>query len=326
MRICLLTLFVCTLLFSVSASTAQDQPALPDAKLQKIEAALPESAPAKPARPRKLLVFTLATGYVHASIPVGAKAFELMGKKTGAYTTVISSDPAMFEEDKLKQFNAVLLISTTGEGFGLKQGDFAKLPAEKQAYYERLRKNLLYFVASGKGLMGIHAAGDSAYEWREYGKLIGGYFHSHPFYKITMKLDDPSSPINAAFKGKEYAIEDEIYVFREEPNSRRYPDLPEPYSRDRLHILLSIDTEKSRIKPGPVTKEEEKEGFKSGPRKDQDYAVSWIQKVGRGRVFYCSLGHRDETYYNPVIMQHYLAGLQFVLGDLDADATPSNKK
>jgi type 1 glutamine amidotransferase len=303
------------LAFVAARSPAQDKatkPAVKEDAVRKIEAALPESAPAKPAKARKLLVFTLATGYVHSSIPVGAKAFELMGQKTGAYDTVISSDPSMFEEDKLKQFDAVLLISTTGEGFGLRPGDFAKLPAEKQAYYERLRKNLLDFVGRGKGLMGIHAAGDSAYEWREYGKLIGGYFHSHPFYKITMKLDDPTSPINAAFKGKEYKIEDEIYVFREEPYSRRYPNLEEPFSRDRLHILLSIDTEKS--------------GIKSGPRKDNDYAVSWIHQVGSGRVFYCSLGHRDETYFNPTIMQHYLAGLQYVLGDLKADATPSNKK
>jgi type 1 glutamine amidotransferase len=308
--------FVIAVALACTRSSAQDKgkPAKPvsETAINKIAAALPESAPAKPAKARKLLVFTLATGFVHSSIPVGAKAFEMMGQKTGAYDTVISSDPAVFEEDNLKQFDAILLISTTGEGFGLRPGELAKLPAEKQAYYERLRKNLLDFVGHGKGLMGIHAAGDSAYEWREYGKLMGGYFHSHPFYKITMKLDDSRSPINAAFKGQEFYIEDEIYVFREEPYSRRYKDLEEPYSRDRLHILLSIDTAKS--------------GIKSGPRKDNDYAVSWIHKVGSGRVFYCSLGHRDETYFNPTILQHYLAGLQYVFGDLQADATPSNKK
>jgi type 1 glutamine amidotransferase len=233
----------------------------------------------------------------------------------------------MFEEDKLKQFDAVLLISTTGEGFGLpKPGDFAKLPPEKQAYHERLRKNLLEFVGRGKGLMGIHAAGDSCYDWREYGKLIGGYFLSHPYYDITVKLDDPTSPINAAFKGKGFKFHDEMYVFREEPNSRRFKDLPEPYSRDRLHILLSIDVPNSKIKPGPLTAEEKKGGWKESLRKDDDYAISWIQQVGSGRVFYCSFGHFDETYYNPTIMQHYLAGLQFALGDLKADATPSNKK
>ena len=313
------------MVIGLGQASAQEKP-VPEAAVQKILKALPESAPAKPAKARKLLIFTLATGYVHGSIPIAALAFEQMGKKTGAYETVISSDPSYFEEDKLKQFDAVLMISTTGEGFGLKGGDFAKLPPEKQAYYERLRKNLLDFVGRGKGLMGIHAAGDSCYEWREYGKLIGGYFLSHPYYDITVKLDDPASPINAAFKGKGFKFHDEMYVFREEPNSRRYKDLPEPYSRDRLHILLSIDVPNSKIKAGPLTKEEEKAGWKAHLRKDEDYAISWIQQVGSGRVFYCSFGHFDETYYNPMIMQHYLAGLQYALGDLKADATPSSKK
>jgi type 1 glutamine amidotransferase len=300
---CAAALLVAAVALGLGPSPAQEKgpkPNIPADRIKKIEDALPAKAPAKPARPRKVLVFTLATGYVHGSIPTGAEAFAMMGRKTGAFETVTSSDPAMFEEDKLKDFDAVLLLSTTGEGFGLGKGDFAKLPPEKQAYYERLRKNLLDFVGRGKGLMGIHAASDAGYDWPEYGKLIGGYFASHPYGKITMKIDDPASPINACFKGQEYTIEDEIYVFRDVP-----------YSRDRLHVLLSIDTAKS--------------GIKSGPRKDNDYAVSWIQKVGSGRVFYCSLGHRDETYWNPTILAHYLAGLQYALGDLPADATPSNK-
>jgi type 1 glutamine amidotransferase len=325
------SVFAAVLALGLGQAAAQDKdkgtgPAVSDKIVKQIEKALPDSAPAKPARPRKVLVFTLATGYVHSSIPVGAKAFEMLGQKTGAYTAVISSDPAMFEEDNLKQFDAVLLISTTGEGFGLRGGEFAKLPAEKQAYYERLRKNLLEYVGRGKGLMGIHAAGDSAYEWREYGKLMGGYFLSHPYYDITVKLDDPTSPINAAFKGTGFKFHDEMYVFREEPLSRRYKDKEEPYSRDRLHILLSIDVPNSKIKPGPLSAEDKKAGYKESLRKDDDYAISWIQKVGSGRVFYCSLGHFDETYFNPVIMQHYLAGLQFALGDLECDTTPSNKK
>src|SRR6478736_4057296 len=76
---------------------AQDQkpkpPARPNAQdIERITAALPEKAPATPKQPRKLLVYTKATGFVHSSIPVGAKTFELMGQKTGAFTTVISDD------------------------------------------------------------------------------------------------------------------------------------------------------------------------------------------------------------------------------------------
>jgi type 1 glutamine amidotransferase len=60
-------------------------------------------------------------------------------------------------------------------------------------------------------------------------------------------------------------------------------------------------------------------------RTDKDFAVSWIRGYGKGRVFYCFLGHNPQTFWNPSILQHYLAGIQFALGDLPAEATPSNK-
>ena len=60
-----------------------------------------------------------------------------------------------------------------------------------------------------------------------------------------------------------------------------------------------------------------------GTRKDDDYAVSWVRTYGQGRVFYCSLGHREEVLWNPLILRHYLAGIQFALGDLEADTTSS---
>ncbi|MEA3365531.1 MAG: HEAT repeat domain-containing protein, partial [Candidatus Hydrogenedentes bacterium] len=58
-------------------------------------------------------------------------------------------------------------------------------------------------------------------------------------------------------------------------------------------------------------------------RDDDDFAVSWVRTYGEGRVFYCSLGHRHEIFWNPAILQHYLDGIQFALGDLAADTTPS---
>ncbi|HTU21418.1 MAG TPA: ThuA domain-containing protein [Gemmataceae bacterium] len=285
---------------TVACAAPKESPAdkeVPPDRIKKIEAALPEKAPAKPKKPRKVLIFTLATGYVHASIPTGAKALELMGKKTGAYDVVVSRDSAVFDPDRLKEFDAIVMVSTTGELFGAKGSQ--KAGTEEQARAERRRQSLLEFVAGGRGLVGIHAASDSSYQWPAYGQLIGGYFNGHPWGKITMKIDDPKNPVNACFGGKEYTIQDEIYTFKA------------PYSRDKLRVLTSIDLEKS--------------GIKKGNRADNDYAVSWIHKSGKGRVFYCSLGHRDETFWNPVILKHYLAGIQFALGDLPADAAPSRK-
>ena len=83
------------------------------------------------------------------------------------------------------------------------------------------------------------------------------------------------------------------------------------YTRDNLHVLLSFQSEntKQQVKPRP----------------DNDYAVSWIRNYGQGRVFYCSLGHNQGDFANAFLLKHYLAGVQFALGDLKADATPSAK-
>lgn len=275
--------------------------------IEKITAALPEKAPATPKQARKLLVFTRATGFVHSSIPVGAKTFELMGNKTGAFTVAVADDPDVFMPDSLKAYDAVLMMSTTGSLFVPKDAKESllydpkakELPADLK-HAKELRESLVSFVKSGKGLMGIHAATDSSYGWKEYGLMMGGYFNSHPWGKITLYIDDPNSPINACFAGgKPFEISDEIYRFKE------------PYSRDRMHVLTSIDVEASKLSTGLEA------------RNDHDYGVSWLNKFGDGRVFYCSLGHSENTYMNPTVLKHYLAGLQFVFGDLDADASPS---
>ena len=257
---------------------------VPPDDLEKIRAAAPDKAPAKPAKPRHVLVYTACKGFVHKAIPYGTAMLEALAKKTGAFDVVVSDDPAVFKPESLAKFDAVCFNNTTGELF---EDD-----ASKQA--------LLEFVKSGKGIIGIHAATDCFYKWPEFGELMGGYFDGHPWNEnVGVKLDDPNSPINAAFGGHPFEIADEIY------------QLKAPYSREKLHILLSLDTAKTDMT---------KEGIK---RTDKDFAVSWVRTYGRGRVFYCSLGHRDDIFWNPAVQGHYLAGIQFALGDLPADATPS---
>ncbi|MBM4082807.1 MAG: ThuA domain-containing protein, partial [Planctomycetes bacterium] len=167
---------------------------------------------------------------------------------------------------------------------------------------ERAKKSLLDFVAGGKGIVGIHAATDAQYQqWADYGKLMGGYFSGHPWNEVvTVKIDDPGHPVNAAFQGKSFEVADEIYQFKD------------PYSREALRVLLSLDTAKTKMDKGDKIR-----------RTDGDFAVSWVRSYGKGRVFYCSLGHRNEIFWNPTVLQHYLDGIQFAFGDLQADTTPS---
>jgi type 1 glutamine amidotransferase len=119
--------------------------------VEKMMAALPSAAPAKPAKPRKVLVLCKCAGFIHSCIPLAAKTIEALGEKTGAWTTTVSYDASVITTENLKQYDAVILNNTTG--FFLDDADAAVTAARKKA--------LLGFVRSGKGLAGIHAASDS---------------------------------------------------------------------------------------------------------------------------------------------------------------------
>jgi type 1 glutamine amidotransferase len=128
--------------------------------------------------------------------------------------------------------------------------------------------------------------------------MMGGYYGGHIAQKVAIKLDDPRHPINACFADKPWWISDEVYIARE------------PYSRGKLHVLLTLDLSQMND---------------PGKRPDKDYAVSWVREFGKGRVFYTTLGHAAATYWDPLFLRHLLAGIQFAAGDLKGDATPSAK-
>ncbi|HUT13627.1 MAG TPA: ThuA domain-containing protein [Thermoguttaceae bacterium] len=161
----------------------------------------------------------------------------------------------------------------------------------------RHRQALIDFVHGGKGMIGIHGGADNFKNWPEGAAMMGAVFTGHPWGRCPTKLDDPDHPLLKAFGGKGFTISDEMYKFGG------------PYSREKLRVLLSMDAAKG---------DPDKRG-----REDGDNAVAWIQQVGQGRTFYCSLGHQHQIFWNPVLLQFYLDGVQYALGDLKADATPS---
>ena len=258
---------------------------------EKIAAALPESAQAKPKKARKLLVFSKTAGFRHGSIPTGIAAMRQLAKKTGAFEVTATEDDSFFEPDKLKDFDAVLFLNTTGEVFRSKEA----------GREDRLKKSLVDFVKGGGGLAGMHSATDTYKKWKEFNDMMGGAFAGHPWHeKVRVRNVSPDHPLNAAFGGKNFEITDEIYQFRKDTASP-----------DERRMLLGLSGEIENLGKG-----------NSG--KDGFYPVAWLDKYDKGRIFYCSLGHRDEIYWNPDVLKHYLAGLQYALGDLDADATPKS--
>jgi len=255
-----------------------------------IEQTLPASAPAKPATARRLLVVDLNVGRGgHPSIPHANLAVRLMGERTGAYETVVCHDRSMLAPERLKTFDAVFLNNTIGPLFNTPE----------------LRDGFAAFIAGGGGLAANHAVTVTSKDWPAFGEILGarGAAHRDADEKVTVRLDDPDSPLNAAFGGKPFTIADEIFRFQA------------PYSRGRVHVLLSVDVARTDMNQGRP---------RGGCiRPDNDYPISWIRRHGRGRVFYCSLGHNPYVFWDERMLHHFLAGIQFALGDLEADASPS---
>lgn len=299
MRIPILSCCFAIALLSLPAVANDNAWAVQPETVEQIKAALPQTAAAQPQQPRRLLVFSKTSGFRHDSIPVGVKAITLLGEQTGAFTAVHSEDDTVFEPQSLQQFDAVLMLNTTGEVFRPQAAGDS--PAERSAarqHEQRLQKSLVDFVRSGKGLAGIHSATDTYRDWKEYNDMMGGAFVSHPWHtEVPIRVLDPGHPLLKVFGGKGFTVVDEIYQFRN--------DTAKPTER-RMLLSLAPDWE----------------GLQQGSRDDDFYPISWIDRYGAGRVFYCSLGHRDEIFHNPEVLAHYLAGLQFALGDLEADAEP----
>jgi type 1 glutamine amidotransferase len=152
------------------------------------------------------------------------------------------------------------------------------------------------------------AAPDSAIQqWPEFNTLIGGFFKFHwsDPQLISVKIDDPKSPLTAMFHGEEFDIHDETYTFAQDS-----------FSRKNVHVLTSIDY----AKMSDADKAKEK-----NPRADLDYALSYIRREGKGRVFYEGHGHSARVYAMTPMLEHIRAGIQYALGDLKADDAPSTK-
>lgn len=275
-------------------------------ELKRIFDAVPKESSVKPSKIRKLLVFSRAWGYKHDAIAWGKEVFEIMARKTGAFEAIISDDAAMFEAENLNQFDGVLFNNTNNEIFLPENFDelSPRDQAEAREKDKALKDSFTHFLAGGKGLAVIHAGVASFREWPEYGKIIGARFDNHPWgagSTVTLKIEEPDHPLVQSFPDKTFEVMDEIYQMKG------------PYSRDELRVLLSLDTCRTNMEVEHVH------------RKDGDFAISWIKRYGEGRVFYCALGHQKQVFWDPGVLGHFLDGLQFILGDLECDTTPSGK-
>ena len=146
----------------------------------------------------RVLVFSKTAEFRHESIAAGKLAFEKMAKEKG-FAVDFSEDASIFSEAKLKKYNAITFLSTTGD----------ILNEEQQNVFER-------YIQAGGGYLGIHAAADCEYQWPWYGSLVGGYFLDHPVNNIQNGKFTVVEKNHWATKGMPDTFEkvDEFYSFK----------------------------------------------------------------------------------------------------------------
>jgi uncharacterized protein len=264
-------------------------------------------APAKPtvaAPVRKVLVFSLFTGFDHKVIPHVDRVFETLAKKSGAMTVEVTRDIERLDADKLAAFDVLVLNNNCS--VGPRRNLFLDVLEKDEKYRDlstderksraaELERSILAFVSGGKGLVAIHGAPTMLNNSAEFTKMIGGSFDYHPANQyVTLEVVDENHPLTAAFRGQgPFVPPDEPYCFK---GAHEKPD---------FRPLLKMDGGKIKAPPGRL-------------REMVRYAA-WIKRYGSGRVFYCSPSHFPESYQSAAMLQFLLDGLQYAAGDLKCD-------
>ena len=262
---------------------------------------LPGIARAEEKGKNRIAVLTHSGGDEPGSLGLAEKIIKKIGQDSGAYEADCLEGYKIerakvtlgfIDEKFLAKYDGLLFITTTGK-------------REKYMLTDKQKSLLVDYYHEGGAYIGVHCACDSFYKWPEYGEIAGAYFLTHGPSKqpVTIKIEDKNHPATKML-GDEWVIADEFYQFRKEP-----------YSRDKLHILMSIDTEKSDMK----------KQIRLTRGAHGDYALAWCREYGKGRSFYTALGHRNEVWENEKFQKHLLGGIQYALGLKDGDATPSNR-
>jgi type 1 glutamine amidotransferase len=265
---------------------------IPADEKAKIDAAVPRQALVKPKQARRLLVIDVcpAGGFYHNTVAHGNLMLQLIAKYTGAYEAVFDNNLENLRYPRIRQYDAVFLNSVVGPVFSDPD----------------VLDGLIRYVNEGGGVAGLHGTTFASQDLREFGELMGAQEGPHQYNGEpgTLKIDDPGSPLTKHFGGRGFSMMDEFYHF----------PMSGPYTREKLRVLLSMDAGKSDLKKWLYL------------RTDNDFGMVWIKSVGKGRVFNSVLGHRPDFYMMPDLVTMMLGGIQFVLGDLEADTTPSARR
>ena len=268
-----------------------------------------QTGSATPSGPKKKLLFLTYPGVsYHLSLDPAEKAVAELGQ-TGGYEVTIDPHRPKSLEDKDKVDLSFITPQYLAQFDGLMMMTNGNVP-----FSDAQKRAIIDFVQNGKAFIGAHCATVSLYDYPPYGEMLGGYFRRtiKQGAVVVLKVEDPRHP-STKMLGPSWPVVDEFYHFAKEPWNPSRPTenvsnpgnfhIPLGFSRDKVHVLLSIDTERTDLSGLP-------EVTRGG-----DYPQAWERMAGKGRVFYTSLGHRADIWTNdPVFRAHVNGGIRWALG------------
>ena len=257
-------------------------------------------------KPRKILFFTRSQGFEHSAITrpknnpeklsFAENWLTVFGKKHNMEVTC-TKDGAIFTSDGLAPFD-VIMFYTTGNLEEAKPGNKNPRDNSKPMPPDG-KQTLIKAISDGKGFLGVHSATDTWDHSRgvdPYIAMIGGQFVHHGKQqnaKITA-VEQNWGPIKDL---QTFERLEEWYILK-----NLAPD---------MQVLLVQDTSSME--------EQEYKDLAS-------YPETWARMQGKGRVFYTSMGHREDVWATEVFAKVLLGGLQWTSGNAEATVTPNITK
>ncbi|HEU0214799.1 MAG TPA: ThuA domain-containing protein, partial [Jiangellaceae bacterium] len=237
--------------------------------------------------------FSKTAGFRHSSIDDGHAAIEKLGDDNG-FQVDHTEDATAFRDGVLGHYDAVVWLSTTGD----------VLNDTQQAAFER-------FIKAGHGYAGIHAAADTEYEWKWYGRLVGAYFLSHPAGTYpnggrdgTVVVEDTTDHSTQGLPAPRWPRIDEWYNYK--PVNFEQTGNVDYSPRADVHVLASLDE----------STYDEADGSDGV---DDDHPISWCKRYDGGRSWYTGMGHTDDSYTEANFLKHILGGIEVAAGTEGSD-------
>jgi type 1 glutamine amidotransferase len=256
--------------------------------------------------PPRLLFYHRSAGFEHSVVkvtdgkPCYAETILRPLCKRNDWELVSTKDGDVFTPENIASFDAFLFY-TTGDLTAATATDGSK-PMSKEG-----KQAFLDAIHNGKGYVGFHCASDTFHSPGDQGAaqpvgqrdphidMVGGEFIVHGSQQpATMTVVDPKFP-GAGDLGRNFAMHEEWYSLKN--------------FADDLHVLLVNETADMHDKC-----------YERPP-----FPASWIRNHGKGRVFYTSMGHREDVWISRQFQNLVVGGITWAVGDAEADTTPNIK-